>query len=208
MACGEAKSSRGVFGVVLAGGLARRMGGGDKPLLRLHGRPLLDHVAERLRPQVQAMALNANGDPARFAAYGLPVLPDPMPGHPGPLAGVLAGMLWARGIGPAAAMVLSVPGDTPFLPHDLVAKLLAGGGGGLAYASSAGRAHPTVALWPAELADALATAVGQGQRRVRAWADCQRAAVVDFTDGGRDPFLNVNTPDDLAAAERLLVRDL
>ena len=207
MACGEVKSSLGVFGVVLAGGLARRMGGGDKPLLRLHNRPLLDHVAERLRPQVQALALNANGDAARFAAYGLPVLPDPMLGYPGPLAGVLAGMLWARRVGPATAMVLSAPGDTPFLPRDLVAKLLAGGGGGLAYASSAGRAHPTVALWPAALAGALAMAIGQGQRRVREWADLHHAVAVDFGDNQLDPFFNVNTPDDLAEAERLALRD-
>ncbi len=196
MASDAAKTSAAV---VLAGGLSRRMGGGDKPLLRLHGRALLDHVLDRLRPQVGVMALNANGDASRFAAYGLAVLPDPLPGHPGPLAGVLAAMRWARRLGTPS--VLTVPGDTPFLPLDLAARLAAAGA--LAYAASSGRAHPTVALWPVDLAEALAAAVGDGQRRVRDWADRHGAVAVDFADGPPDPFFNVNTPADLAAATAL-----
>ncbi len=193
MASDAAKTSAAV---ALAGGLSRRMGGGDKPLRLLRGRTLLDHVLDRLRPQTSLLALSANGDPARFAAFGLPLLPDPVPGHPGPLAGVLAAMLWARRLG--LPRVLTVPGDTPFLPPDLVARLEAAGG--LAYAASGGRAHPTVALWPVDVADALAVAIGQGQRRVRDWADRHGAVAVEFPDGPRDPFLNVNTPADLALA--------
>lgn len=185
--------------VVLAGGLARRMGGGDKTLLELGGRTLLDHVLERLRPQVDAVALNANGDPARFARFGLPVLPDPMLGRPGPLAGVLAGMRWARGLG--ADSLLTVPGDTPFLPPDLVARLRAAGG--LACAASGGRAHPVVALWPLDLEAALAAALAAGERRLGVWAAAQGMARVAW-EGTPDPFLNINTPEDLAEARRAL----
>lgn len=192
-----------IAGIVLAGGRATRMGGGDKPLLHLHGRPLLAHVIERLTPQVQALAISANGDPARFAAFGLPVLADPLPGQPGPLVGVLAGLDWAAGLG--ADALLCVAGDTPFLPADLVAQLAAPGG--LAMAASPGpdgslRPHPTVALWPLTLRAALRAALDQGERRVGRWALEQGAVVVPF-DGPPDPFLNLNTPQDLARAEAL-----
>lgn len=189
--------------VVLAGGLGRRMGGGDKPLRPLAGRALLDHVLARVAPQAGAVALNANGDAGRFAAWGVPVVADTLPGRLGPLAGVLAGMRWARG----AAAIVSVPGDTPFLPHDLIARLHRAGP--LACAVSRGRVHPTVALWPLALAEALEAALRGGERRVEAFAAAHGAAMVAFPDtalpgGVADPFLNVNMPADLAEAERLL----
>ncbi len=186
--------------VVLAGGQGRRMGGYDKPLLRLAGRPLLDHVLARLRPQVGDVALNANGDPARFAAWDLPVLADPVADLPGPLAGVVAAMLWARERG---LRVLTVPGDVPLLPLDLVARLAATDPGRIALARADGRLHPTLALWPVALADTLLAALRADQRRVAAWAVEQRAVCVDFTDAAA--FHNVNTPADLAVAESLLM---
>ncbi len=191
--------------VLLAGGLARRMGGGDKPLRRLGGRPLLDHVLDRVRPQVRAIALNANGDPARFAAWGLPVLPDTLPDNPGPLAGVLAGMRWAAAGG--AADVLSVPTDTPFLPADLAARLeqaRRAAGVAIACAASGGRTHPVVALWPASLADALEAALLAGMRKIDRWTAAQGVVSAIFDESGYDPLLNVNSPDELQAAERLL----
>jgi molybdopterin-guanine dinucleotide biosynthesis protein A len=191
--------------VLLAGGLARRMGGGDKPLLRLGGRTLLEHVIARVRPQVRAMVLNANGDAGRFAAFGLPVVADPLPDHPGPLAGVLAGMQWTRTHFADAPWLLSVPTDTPFLPPDLVARLAAGcatRGAVLACAASAGRRHPVVALWPVALAEDLAGALAGGVRKVDAWTAGYRVAVVEFAAFPTDPFFNVNRPDDLEAAAR------
>jgi molybdopterin-guanine dinucleotide biosynthesis protein A len=186
--------------VILAGGLARRLGGGDKPLLDLGDRTVLDHVLQRLRPQAAPLALNANGDPARFATFRLPVLPDPMPGFPGPLAGILAAMRWAAARG--AERVLTVPGDAPFIPLDLVRRLAASGSG-IAYAAS-DRPHPTVALWPTRLAAALDSALASGHRRVRAWAEAEGAAPVPFAAGRCDPFLNINTVADLQAAQWLL----
>ncbi len=191
--------------VLLAGGLARRMGGGDKPLRLLGGRPLLEHVLDRIRPQVRAMALNANGDPARFAAWGLPVLPDTLPDNPGPLAGVLAGMRWAQALG--VADVLSVPADTPFLPLDLVARLDAArraAGVPIVCAASGGRTHPVVALWPAALADALEASLLAGMRKIDRWTATHGVASAGFDETGYDPFFNVNSPDELQAAERLL----
>jgi molybdopterin-guanine dinucleotide biosynthesis protein A len=192
--------------VLLAGGLARRMGGGDKPLRTLGGRPLLDHVIERVRPQVRAMALNANGDPARFAAWGLPVIADTLADNPGPLAGVLAGMRWAAAAG--AADVLSVPTDTPFLPRDLVARLDAArraAGVPIACAASGGRTHPVAALWPVALADALEAALVGGMRRIDRWTAGQGVAPASFDDDvGRDAFFNVNSAEELAEAERML----
>ena len=193
--------------VLLAGGLARRMGGGDKPLRPLGGRALLDHVIERIRPQVRALALNANGDPARFAAWGLKVLPDPLQGNPGPLAGVLAGMRWAAALG--AADVLSVPTDTPFLPADLVARLQAARAAAavpIACAASRGRTHPVAALWPAALADALEASLLAGARKIDRWTEGHGIATASFDDPGYDPFFNVNSPDELAEAETLLAQ--
>jgi molybdopterin-guanine dinucleotide biosynthesis protein A len=190
--------------VVLAGGLARRMGGGDKALLRLRGRPLLDHVLDRVRPQVRAVALSANGDPARFIAWGVAVLGDPVPGHPGPLAGVLAGMRWAARMHPTAELLLSVPTDTPLLPHDLVARLLAARAGGVVCAASGGQRHPVTALWPVALAGALAQALAAGTTGVAAFAEAHGLAVAEFPAGTADPFLNVNDRADLALAARLM----
>jgi len=157
----------------------------------------------RVRPQVDALALNANGDAGRFAAFGLPVLADTVPGHPGPLAGVLAGMRWAAGLG--AADLLSVPTDTPFLPGDLVARLVAGrGAAAVACAASGGFVHPVVALWRVGLADALEAALAAGTRRVEGWMRARGLAEVDFADEGGDPFANVNTPEELSAAQARL----
>jgi len=192
--------------VLLAGGLARRMGGGDKPLRALAGRPLLDHVLDRIRPQVRAVALNANGDPARFAAWDLPVIADTLPDNPGPLAGVLAEC--AGGSAGAAEMV-SVPTDTPFLPHDLVTRLAAArrtAGVPIACAASGGRTHPVAALWPVALADALEAALAGGMRRIDRWTATHGVAVAAFDDPAGDPFFNVNSADELAEAERLLGR--
>jgi molybdenum cofactor guanylyltransferase len=195
-----------VLGLILAGGQARRMGGGDKPLLRLGERTLLERVVERLGPQCAAgLALSANGDPARFAGFPGPVLPDPLPDQPGPLAGILAGLehAGARGI----ARVVSVSGDAPFLPEDLVARLRSvASEGGLALAASGARQHYTIALWPTALRDDLRDYLVQGERRVGAFIARHGAAVASWPAEPVDPFLNINTPADLAAAEALGLR--
>jgi molybdenum cofactor guanylyltransferase len=196
-----------VVGVLLAGGLARRMGGGDKGLVSLGGRTLLDHVLARLRTQVRQVVLNANGDPARFARWGLPVVADTIPDQPGPLAGLLAGMQWTRQHCPGATDLVSVPTDTPFLPFDLVARLHAvrrRDSAPIALAASAGRLHPVIGLWPVRLEGALADALGRGEQRVGAWALAQGAATADYQTAGFDPFMNVNRPEELAEAEELL----
>ncbi len=190
--------------ILLAGGLARRMGGGDKPLRQLAGRTLLDHVIVRIRPQVAAMALNANGDPTRFAEWGLEVMPDTVAETPGPLAGILAGLRWAAALG--AETLLSVPTDTPFLPHDLAARLeatRAEAGVPLACAASGGWTHPVIGLWPVALADALEADLRGGMRKIDAWTAKHGIAHADFPEMP-DPFFNANTPEDLAEAERLL----
>ncbi|MFP4240198.1 MAG: molybdenum cofactor guanylyltransferase MobA [Rhodosalinus sp.] len=194
-------------GVILAGGRATRMGGADKPLLDLAGRPLIAHVIARLGPQCAGLAISANGDPARFAAFGLPVLPDETPGFPGPLAGVLAGLDWAAAQG-AAAIVTSAA-DTPFLPRDLCSRLVAAAGpSGLAVAAAEDaegglRRHPTCALWPVALREALRAALAAGERRVGLWAEAQGAGVAVFDGTEGDPFFNVNRPEDLDRAARL-----
>jgi molybdopterin-guanine dinucleotide biosynthesis protein A len=186
--------------VVLAGGQGRRLGGIDKALLPLAGRPLIGHVLDRLRPQAAPLAINANGDPARFSAFGLPVLADELPDSPGPLAGVLAALGWASALG--AARVLTAPCDTPFLPRDLVARLAdAGDAATIACAASGGRTHPVVALWPVALRDELVGALRTGMRKVEAWSSRHPRVLVAFPD---DPFLNVNTADEAAAAERAI----
>jgi molybdopterin-guanine dinucleotide biosynthesis protein A len=195
--------------VVLAGGLARRMGGGDKPLRLLGGRPLLDHVLGRVAPQVAAVVLNANGDPARFAAYGLPVVPDELPDHPGPLAGVLAALDWAAEARPDLPWVLSVPGDCPFLPADLAAGLHAARGAAgvpLACARSDGQTHPPVGLWPVALRGELRAALLGGERKIDRWTARFGCAHADWPARPLDPFFNANAPEDLAEAEALLQR--
>jgi molybdopterin-guanine dinucleotide biosynthesis protein A len=190
-------------GVILAGGLSRRMGGGDKPLLPLAGRPLLAHVIERLRPQVGALAVNANGNATRFAPFGLEVVADDSADFAGPLAGILAAMNWAKRLHPSAAAVLTVPADTPFLPRDLASRLKAAGAPSLA--RSGGRIHPVVGLWPLRLRDDLQRALrGEGIRKVEDWTARFDPAIVDFEAGAIDPFFNINTPEDLARAAALL----
>ncbi|MDB5374282.1 MAG: mobA [Belnapia sp.] len=196
-----------VVAVVLAGGLARRMGGGDKPLRLLGGRPLLAHVLERVAPQVAAVILNANGDPARFSGFGLPVVADPLPDYPGPLAGILAGLDWAAAHRPAAATVLSVPGDGPFLPPDLVARLEAArraSGLPLACAASGGWTHPPIGLWPVALRGELRAALLAGERKIDRWTARFGCATAEWEALPVDPFFNANAPEELAAAEALL----
>ncbi|MGX9962371.1 molybdenum cofactor guanylyltransferase MobA [Roseomonas sp. F4] len=193
--------------VVLAGGLARRMGGGDKPLRPLAGRPLLDHLLDRLRPQAAALILNANGDPDRFAAWGLPVVADSLPDHPGPLAGILAGLDWAAAQRPDLAWVVSVPGDSPLIPHDLVARLHAARlaeGVPLACARSDGQTHPPIGLWPVALREALRQALREGERKIDRWTARHGVAHADWPTAPIDPFFNANAPEDLARAEQLL----
>ena len=188
------------LGVILAGGRATRMGGGDKGRLPLRGATILDHVIDRLAPQVAGLAINANGDPARFADLGLPVLPDSLPGHPGPLAGVLAGLDWAASRG--ATHIVTAAADTPFLPPDLVPQLLlAGETSGLALAASPGGRQPTFGLWPVALRDDLRAALQDGLRKIVLWTDSHGAGTARFPDDRA--FFNVNTPDDLATAEAM-----
>ena len=195
-----------VVGVLLAGGQARRMGGGDKSLRRLGDRTILEHVIERARPQVAALVLNANGDPARFARFGLPVAADVVEGFAGPLAGVLTGMQWARANRPDCAWIATIATDTPFFPRDLVVRLgQAVEGADLACAASNGRANPVFGLWPVRLADDLWRAmVDEEIRKVDIWTARYRLVEVDFPAEPFDPFFNANRPEDLAEAERLL----
>ena len=190
-------------GVVLAGGRSSRLGGGDKGLRLLAGQPMLARVVARMAAQCAPLALNANGDPARFAATGLAILPDPVAGQPGPLAGVLAAMDWAAGLG--AAQVVTVAVDTPFLPEDLVERLAAAGEFALAASpdgAGAVRSHPVCGLWPVALRDRLRADLLAGERRVGRWAAARGAVPVVWPGGAADPFRNINTPEDLAAAER------
>lgn len=197
-------------GVILAGGLATRMGGGDKGMLPLGDGTLLTHVVNRLAPQVGDMALNANGDPTRFADTGLPVLPDSVEGFAGPLAGVLAGLDWAAEQG--ATHVVSAAADTPFFPRDLVDRLFIAAqrdGAPIALAATldpdrGALRQPTFGLWPVALRDDLRAALNEGVRKVVQWTDRHGAAVAAFAPTPFDPFFNVNTPDDLAHAQTLL----
>lgn len=199
---------RGVVAVLLAGGQARRMGGGDKCLRPLGGRPMLAQVIERASPQVDAMMLNANGDPARFANYGLPVVNDVVGGFAGPLAGILTGMRWAEEAHPDAEWLVSIATDTPFFPTDLVEKMLADAEKAnvqIACAASGGRTHPVFGLWSTSLADDLAHAMEREDiRKIDLWTERYSPAVTDFTDSTFDPFFNANREDDLAEAERWL----
>ena len=199
-------SSERVAGVILAGGLARRMGGHDKGLMTLGGTPLLDRVIARLASQVDTLVINANGDPSRFAMHRLPVVADGIPGAAGPLAGVLSGMDWAAEQG--CRWIATAATDTPFFPADLVRRLraaVAQNKGSLGCASSGGRLHPLFGLWAVELRDDLRNALtGEGVRKVDAWTGRHRVAVVDFPTAPYDPFFNANRPEDLAAAEHML----
>lgn len=195
-----------VAGIVLAGGLSRRMGGGDKALRTLGGRTILDRVIARAAPQVDVLALNANGDPGRFAPTGLAVVPDTVEGFPGPLAGVLAGLEWARERG--CGHVATFACDAPFLPADLVSRLRRAVGendADIASARSDGREHPVFALWPVALTDALRSAVvEEGVRKVDVWTARYRLVHAEFDSVPVDPFFNVNRPEDIEAAEAAL----
>ena len=195
------------LGVILAGGQATRMGGGDKGLLSLQGKTLLSRVMERLEPQVAGLALNANGDPSRFDALGVPVIADSIDGFAGPLAGVLAGLDWAAEHG--AETIVTAAADTPFFPCDLVPHLLMAGEGmehPLVLATTPdpkrGRArHPTFGLWPVSLRDDLRHALQEGLRKVVLWTDQHGGREALFAE--EDAFFNVNTPEDLARAEAM-----
>jgi molybdopterin-guanine dinucleotide biosynthesis protein A len=202
-----AGSAGETLAVVLAGGLARRMGGGDKPLRTIRGRPLLDHLLDRLRPQVPAIVLNANGDPARFAGYGLRVVADTLPDHPGPLAGILAALDHAAAEHPDLPWLISVTGDAPFIPPDLVARLHAAREAArvpLACARSAGQPHPPIGLWPVALRGELRAALLAGERKIDRWTARFGCAHADWPAEPFDPFFNANAPEDLAEAERIL----
>lgn len=198
------------LGLVLAGGLARRMGGGDKPLIDIGGAPILDRVLARLAPDCAQVILNANGDPGRFASYRLPVVADDVPGFAGPLAGILAGLDWAAQNRPDLAWLASAPADCPFLPRDLVPRLHAARltqGTPLACARSGTQRHPVVGLWPVALRGDLRHAlVNEGLRKIEAWTARHGVALAEWPAEPIDPFFNVNTPDDVAEAQRLVAR--
>jgi molybdopterin-guanine dinucleotide biosynthesis protein A len=196
------------LGLILAGGLGRRMGGADKALIRLAGRPLIAHAVAALKPQCAALVVNANGDAERFQPYALPIVADDPQHFAGPLAGVLAGLEFARRMKPDIADVLALAVDTPFAPRDLVERLQAARkatGAAIAIAASGGKRHHVVALWPVALAEILRHAVVvEGVRKVEAFAERFGVAVARWDDEPFDPFFNINTPDDLARAEAQL----
>jgi molybdopterin-guanine dinucleotide biosynthesis protein A len=194
------------YGLVLAGGLARRMGGGDKAMIRIGGGTILERALARVAPQCAGMLINANGDPTRFARFGLPVVADDVSGFAGPLAGILAGLDWLAANAPAIAWLASVPGDCPFLPRDLVARLhaaRAAAGVPLACAKSGDWRHPVVGLWPVGLREDMRRAlVDEGLRKIEAWTARHGVGLADWPAEPVDPFFNVNTPEDAAQAQR------
>lgn len=198
-------------GVLLAGGLARRMGGGDKPMRDIGGRTILARVIARLKPQCDGMVLNANGDPARFAAFGLPVIPDTVADFPGPLAGILAALDWAARHRPDAPWMFSAAADCPFLPRDLVTRLhqaRIAEDAQLAVAASGGQSHPVIGLWSVALRHDLRHAlVVEDIRRIDRWTARYRLATVNWPTEPLDPFFNANTMEDIAEAERLAILD-
>jgi len=203
-----APAGEGVVGVLLAGGRATRMGGGDKCLRPLAGRPILARVIERVRPQVCRLLLNANGDAARFGEFGLPVAADVIEDFAGPLAGILTGLEWAARHAPGCRWVARFPTDAPFLPEDLIERMAAAMRAGDAHigcATSGGRTHPVVGLWPVRLAPALRRAMTEeGMRKIDRWTARYRVAYADYGCAPVDPFFNANRPGDLERAERLL----
>jgi molybdopterin-guanine dinucleotide biosynthesis protein A len=198
-------------GVLLAGGLARRMGGGDKPMRTIAGQTILERVIARLKPQCSALILNANGDPARFASFGLPVIADTVADFPGPLAGILAALDWMAEHRPEVTHVLSAAADCPFLPRDLVARLdgaRLAENAELAVASSGGQTHPVIGLWSVRLRGELRHALVQEDvRKIDRWTARYPLATVSWPVTPVDPFFNANTVDDIAQAERLAALD-
>jgi molybdopterin-guanine dinucleotide biosynthesis protein A len=197
--------------VLLAGGLARRMGGGDKPMRQIAGRTILDRVIARLEPQCEGLILNANGDPARFASFGLPVIADTVKDFPGPLAGILAALDWAATNRPGVEFILSAAADCPFLPRDLLQRLhrtRAEQDAQLAVAASGGQSHPVIGLWSVGLREELRHAlVEEDMRKIDRWTARYRLATVTWPAEPLDPFFNANTMDDIAEAERLAELD-
>lgn len=206
------EQSEGVVGVLLAGGLSRRMGGGDKGLRDLGGKPMLAHVVDRLEPQVSRLIINANGYPGRFEQFNVPVVPDITDGAEGPLAGVLAGLKWAVQHAPHASHIVTASTDAPFLPKNLVVRLqegIATSGEPIALAGSGGHRHPVIGLWPVKLATDLEQQLAAGVRKVVLWTGQHGFTTVDFPvlrhHGMEiDPFFNANTPEDLDAARKML----
>jgi molybdopterin-guanine dinucleotide biosynthesis protein A len=200
-----------LLGLVLAGGLARRMGGGDKARIRIGGATILERVLARLKPQCTQIILNANDDRARFADTGLPVVPDSVEGFVGPLAGILAGLDWAAAHAPKMTDIMSVPGDCPFLPHDLLSRLLEARrstGKPLACARSGEWRHPVVGLWPMALREDLRHAlVKEGLHKIETWTARHGVAIADWPPRPVDPFFNVNTPEDVVQAERIAAQN-
>jgi molybdenum cofactor guanylyltransferase len=199
------------LGLILAGGLARRMGGGDKARITIGGRTILDRVLATMTPQCQRLIINANGDPARFADTGLPVVADSVPDFAGPLAGILAGLDWAAAHAPDIADIASVPGDCPFLPADLVTRLATARSEAkapLACARSGDWRHPVVGLWPVALREDLRQALMvEGLHKIEIWTARHGVAIADWPASPVDPFFNVNTPEDVAAAERVAAQE-
>ena len=205
----EAASEPATCALILAGGLARRMGGGDKALIRIGDRTILERAIARLRSQCAGLLINANGEVSRFARFGFPVVADDITGFAGPLAGILAGLDWVAANASAIAWVVSVPGDCPFLPRDLVARLHAARVASelpLACARSGEWRHPVVGLWPVALRHDLRRALGAGLRKIEAWTETHGVALAAWPAEPVDPFFNVNTPEDAAEAERMAQR--
>lgn len=202
-----AQEQPATLGLILAGGLARRMGGGDKARIRIGGTTILERVLMRLKPQCRRVVINANGDPARFADTGLPVVADSVPDFAGPLAGILAGLDWAAENEPRCDWLASVPGDCPFLPKDLLPRLHAvrlAAGTPLACAGSGERRHPVVGLWSVTLrADLRRALLDEGLRKIELWTARHGVAVADWPEAPVDPFFNVNTPQDAGRAEEI-----
>lgn len=198
------------LGVLLAGGLGRRMGGADKGLIRIGDQTILQRIVARLAPSCAGLIINANGEPARFSALRLPVVADPIAGHAGPLAGILAALEWAADHRPDLAWVVTVSTDSPFLPRDLVGRLHAAraeAGTFLACTASAGRTHPPIGLWPVALREDLRRAVvEEGERKIDRWTARHGIAVAEWPTDPLDPFFNVNTPEDAALAQSLASR--
>lgn len=207
----EAGGAPDIPGVLLAGGLARRMGGGDKPMRRIAGRTILDRVIARLARQCDGLIINANGDPSRFASFGLPVIADSVADFPGPLAGILAALEWAAANRPDVSLVLSAAADCPFLPRDLVSRLhqaLTEQDAQLAVAASDGQSHPVIGLWNVGLREELRhSLVVEDIRKIDRWTARYRLATVTWPTTPLDPFFNANTVEDIAEADRLAALD-
>ncbi|MBK8008370.1 MAG: molybdenum cofactor guanylyltransferase MobA [Rhizobiales bacterium] len=195
------------LGLILAGGLARRMGGGDKGLIKIGGETILDRALSRMKPQCSRMIINANGDPSRFAFTGLPVVPDDIPDFAGPLAGILAGLDWTAKNAPEVEYVASAPGDCPFLPRDLVTRLeeaRSKEGNPLACAKSGDWRHPVVGLWPVALrADLRHALIEENLHKIEIWTARHGVAIAEWPDQPVDPFFNANTPEDVERAQEI-----